>query len=126
MLRAKAKALGKAASVPRAMALALGTDGLTGGPDRLCAESMLAQLSAKEPPAGPLVSSVPRAGPAGSRHRCGAHLRQGPPDTPPVPRAAHRLSAESPSVPLACRAALGTAVGPAIHAVSCGWACDES
>jgi hypothetical protein len=99
VLRAKAKALGKAASVPRAMALALSTDGLTGGLDRLCAESLLAQLSAKEPPAGPLVSSVPRAGPTGSRHRCGAHLRQGPPDSQPVPRAAHRLSAESPFVP---------------------------
>jgi hypothetical protein len=37
--RAKAQALGKAGSVPRAMALALGTEGLTGGPDRLCAES---------------------------------------------------------------------------------------
>jgi hypothetical protein len=98
VLRAKAKALGKAASVPRAMALALGTDGLTDGPDRLYAESLLAQLSAKEPPTGPLVSSVPRAGPKGSRHRCGAHLRQGPPDTPPVPRAAHKLSVESPSV----------------------------
>jgi hypothetical protein len=59
--RAKAQALGKAGSVPRAMALALGTEGLTGGPDRLCAESLLAQLSAKEPHAGPLVSSVPRA-----------------------------------------------------------------
>jgi hypothetical protein len=59
--RAKAQALGKAGYVPRAMALALGTEGLTGGPDRLCAESLLAQLSAQEPPAGPLVSSVPRA-----------------------------------------------------------------
>jgi hypothetical protein len=39
--RAKAQALGKAASVPRAMALALGIEGLTGGPDRLCAESLL-------------------------------------------------------------------------------------
>jgi hypothetical protein len=55
--RAKAQALGKAGSVPRAMALALGTEGLTDGPDRLCAESLLAQLSAKEPLTGPLVSS---------------------------------------------------------------------
>jgi hypothetical protein len=59
--RAKAQALGKVGSVPRAMALALGTEGLTGGPDRLYAESLLAQLSAKEPSAGPLVSSVLRA-----------------------------------------------------------------
>jgi hypothetical protein len=44
--RAKAQALGKAVSVPRAMALALGTEGLTGGPDTLCAESLLTQLSA--------------------------------------------------------------------------------
>jgi hypothetical protein len=44
--RAKAKALGKAGSVLRAKALALGTEGLTGGPDTLCAESMLTQLSA--------------------------------------------------------------------------------
>jgi hypothetical protein len=58
--RAKAKAVGKAASVLRAVALALGTEGLTGGPDRLCAESLLTQLSAKEPSSGPLVSSVPR------------------------------------------------------------------
>jgi hypothetical protein len=48
--------------VPRAMPLALGTEGLTGGPDRLYAESLLAQLSAQEPHAGPLVSYVPRAG----------------------------------------------------------------
>jgi hypothetical protein len=60
--RAKAQALGKAGSVPRAMALALGTEGLAGGPDRLCAESPRAQLSAQEPNAGPLVSAVPRAG----------------------------------------------------------------
>jgi hypothetical protein len=66
--RAKAKALGKEACVPRAMALALGTEGLCGGLDRLCAESLWTQLSAKEwgPQLstllwGPLVSSLPRA-----------------------------------------------------------------
>jgi hypothetical protein len=54
--------------VPRAMALALGTEGLTGGPDRLFAESPWTQLSAKEwgPQLsrllwGPLVSALPRA-----------------------------------------------------------------
>jgi hypothetical protein len=61
MPRAEAQALGKAGSVPRAVDLALDTEGLTGGPGRLCAESLLAQLSEKEPSAGPLVSSVPRA-----------------------------------------------------------------
>jgi hypothetical protein len=59
--RAKDNALGKEGHVPRAMALALDTKGLTGGPDRLCAESLLTQLSSKEPSSGRLVSFVLRA-----------------------------------------------------------------
>jgi hypothetical protein len=52
--RAKAQALGKAGSVPRAMALALGTDGLTGGTEvgPTSASGRLTPLLCREPPTG--------------------------------------------------------------------------
>jgi hypothetical protein len=117
MPRAKAQALGKAGSVPRAMASALGTAGLTGGPDRLCAESLLTQLSAKEPSSGPLVSSVPRAESPALGTGVGPTSDRGH----PMPRLCREPPTGSRQIFLLC-----TGVGPATHAVSCEWPCDES
>jgi hypothetical protein len=97
--RAKAQALCREPVDP-----ALGKGAILGPTCQLCADSRV----------------------TGSWHRSRAHIWQGPPDAPPVPRAAHRLSADLPSVPRAFFMTLGTEVGPAIHAVSCEWACDES
>jgi hypothetical protein len=106
-----------------------GTEGLTSGSDRLCAESLLTQLSAKEPSSGPLVSSVPRAespalgtgvGPTSVRGHPMPRLCREP------PTGSQQISADLSSMPRAFSMTLGTGVGPATHAVSCEWPCDES